>query len=150
KPVGARFAGDDEPAPGSMSATIVVPAAVPSLLHSSRPCTPSSALKNRFPLMLIRSGEDPSLPGRMSLTIVVPAAEPSLFQSSPPWIPSFAAKYSVPLTFVRYEGSLSPLPGYGGGKGSGWMFLTRTVPASVPLLFHSSCPVKNPAVPAKK
>jgi hypothetical protein len=37
---------DEPPAPGTMSFTITVPAAVPSLFHSSLPCAPSSAAKN--------------------------------------------------------------------------------------------------------
>jgi len=40
-----RSAGEEEAAPGLMSLTRTVPAAVPSLFHSSAPCTPSSAEK---------------------------------------------------------------------------------------------------------
>ena len=40
--------------PGSMSLTRTVPAAVPSLFHSSSPCVPSSAVKNSVPLTFVR------------------------------------------------------------------------------------------------
>ena len=82
-----------------------VPAAVPSLFHSSTPCVPSSAAKNSVPLTFVRSlGYELALPGLMSLTRTVPAAVPSLFHSSCPCVPSSAAKNSVPLTFVRLSG----------------------------------------------
>ena len=40
--------------PGVMSLTRTVPAAVPSLFHSSLPCVPSLAVKNSVPLTLVR------------------------------------------------------------------------------------------------
>ena len=42
------------PMPGLMSLTRTVPAAVPSLFHSSRPFVPSSAVKNSVPLTSVR------------------------------------------------------------------------------------------------
>jgi hypothetical protein len=63
-----------------MSRTIVVPAAVPSLRQSSKPCTPSHAAKNR--------------------ASCVPAAVPSVFQSSAPVVPSSATKKIVDPTRV--------------------------------------------------
>src|SRR5262249_25936729 len=65
----------------------------------------------------------------------VPASEPLLFHNSRPLTPLSARKNSVPLTLVRFEGSESGL----GGK-PGRMSLTRLVPTSEPLLFHSSLP----------
>src|SRR5689334_2863771 len=40
----------EDPAPGFISFTITVFAAVPSVTHNSLPCVPSSAIKNTFPL----------------------------------------------------------------------------------------------------
>ena len=50
--------------------------------------------------------------------------------NSCPWTPSSATKKSVPFTLVSLWGSESPLPGT--------ISFTRTVPAIVPSLFHSS------------
>ena len=45
-----------EPAlPGLMSETMMVPAGVPSLVHSSVPCVPSLAVKKSVPLTSVRS-----------------------------------------------------------------------------------------------
>ena len=79
-----------------------MPAAVPSLFHSSRPFVPSLAEKNSVPFTFVRLTGPPELgPGLMSFTSTVPAAVPSLFHSSSPFVPSLAAKKSVPFTFVR-------------------------------------------------
>ena len=69
-----------------MSLTRTVPAAVPSLFHSSVPLAPSSAVKKSVPsdVRQVRGLELP-VPGLMSLTRTVPAAVPSLFHSSSPW-----------------------------------------------------------------
>jgi hypothetical protein len=85
-----------------MSVTILVPAAVPSLTHSSRPWTPSSALKKtRLPTRVSSNGSDPRAPGAMSSIRTVPAAVPSLFHSSLPEAPSSAVKNSsVPTAAV--------------------------------------------------
>ena len=89
-----------------MSLTRVVPAAVPSLFHSSVPWLPSSAAKNSVPFTFVRLlGEDEALPALMSLTRTVPAAVPSLFHSSVPCVPSLAAKNSVPLDVRQVAGS---------------------------------------------
>src|SRR5262245_24181779 len=107
--------------------------------HSSRPCTPSSAVKKRWPPETVSdAGFEWVLPGLMSLTRTVPAAVPSLFHSSWPLVPLEAEKNNVPLTFVSsWTFELEPyeLPP------PGRMSLTRTVPAAVPLLFHSSSPL---------
>ena len=50
-----EVAGDEPLPPGLMSLTRTVPAAVPSLFHSSAPCVPSSAAKNSVPLTFVRS-----------------------------------------------------------------------------------------------
>src|SRR5262249_14158790 len=82
--------------PGEMFLTRTVPAAVPSLFHSSTPFEPSNALKKRMPLKFVRLvGHEFSVPGAISLTRTVPAAVPSLFHSSSPCIASLARKYSV-------------------------------------------------------
>ena len=60
----------------------------------------------------------------------------ALARARAPCTPSLAPKNSVPLTFVRSAGFEFALPGL--------MSLTRTVPAAVPLLFHSS----EPCVPS--
>jgi hypothetical protein len=52
--------------PGLMSLTRAVPAAVPSLFHSSLPCVPSSAGKKSVPRTLARSRATRSTPGSMS------------------------------------------------------------------------------------
>ena len=67
-------------------------------------------------------------PGFMSLTSLVPAGVPLVSQSSFPWIPSLAVKKVVAPTAVNCSGS-EPAVGVNG-----------TVPAWVPLLFHSSGP----------
>ena len=127
----------DPPASGLMSLTITVPAAVPSLFHSSRPFVPSSALKKSMPPTAVSAPILLSFkPGAMSFTITVPAAVPSLFHSSRLMLPSasLALKYSVLPTGVK---SLklpdTMLPGL--------MFLTGTVPAAVPSVFQSTCPL---------
>ncbi len=82
-----------DPLPGKMSATIVVPAAVPSLRQSSRPCAASSARKYSTPFSTVSwSGRESVTPWLMSATIQVPCAVPSLRQSSFPCVPSFAEK----------------------------------------------------------
>src|SRR5262249_39944608 len=77
--------------PGLMSRTKNVSETLPfpSLRHSSRPWTPSSAEKNRSPLNAISSvGFEPVGPRLMSRTICVPARVPSLTHSSWPCSPS--------------------------------------------------------------
>src|SRR5262245_36768926 len=125
---------------GLMSATMRVPAAVPSLCHSSAPWTPSLAEKYSVPLTLVRDvGYDPTLPGLISLTMSVPAVVPLLFHSSVPCVPSSAVRNNVPLTLVRLKRFELPLPAL--------MSLTKAVPAAVPSLFHNSSPcVPSPAV----
>src|SRR5947207_15863628 len=105
-----RLDGDEEVLPGLMSATIMVPAAVPSLIHNSKPCAPSSASKKSVPLTLVKKkGLGEALSGLMSFTISVPAAVPSLFHSSRPDVGSSAEKKSVPLTLVRLPGNDAPM-----------------------------------------
>ena len=80
-----RFEGPEEATPGLMSLTSTVPAAVPSLFHSSVPKSGWNAVKKSVPLTLVSQEglEDPA-PGLMSFTSTVPAVVPSLFQSSNP------------------------------------------------------------------
>ena len=86
-PVDASRCGAEPSEPGRRSRT-TVPAAVPSLVHSSRPCAPSSAEKKSAPPCATRciGGEA----RRDPLTGTVPAAVPSLRHSSwstPGWSP---------------------------------------------------------------
>ena len=121
--------------PGWMSLTRTVPAAVPSLFHSSSPCAAVVGREEQRAVdvrQVAGTGYELPPPGLMSLTRTVPAAVPSLFHSSTPLTPSSAEKNSVPFTFVSRWGSSCRLPGL--------MSLTRTVPAAVPSLFHSSTP----------
>jgi hypothetical protein len=75
-----------------MFATWRVPAAVPSLIHGSRPAPGDSAEKNTDPFSAVNDAGALSPVGWMSLTIVVPASVPSLRHSSRPFTPSSAAK----------------------------------------------------------
>jgi hypothetical protein len=50
----AHINNHDESSPGAMSATDRVPPGVPSLIHSSRPWTPSSAEKKTCPSLQVR------------------------------------------------------------------------------------------------
>src|SRR5258705_9861732 len=85
-----------------MSFTCTVPPAVPSLFHSSRPLTPSSAEKNQAPLKKTNSEGKrvPPSPGKelapgfalMSFTSTGPPAVPSVIHSSIPVPPSLAAR----------------------------------------------------------
>mmetsp|Transcript_349 Transcript_349/g.1195 ORF Transcript_349/g.1195 Transcript_349/m.1195 type:complete len:505 (-) Transcript_349:3609-5123(-) len=90
--------GSEPTEPGTKSATIHVPVAVPSVRHSSRPATPSFAEKNTMPAPPLlgaattvksRGSEEPG-PVRRSATRRVPAAVPSLAHSSRPTTPSSA------------------------------------------------------------
>ena len=94
------------PLPGLMSLTRTVPAAVPSLFHSSRPCRAVVGREEQraVDVRQVARVASSQLPGLMSLTRTVPAAVPSLFHSSLPWSPSSAVKNSVPFTFVRLSG----------------------------------------------
>src|SRR6185369_1303632 len=68
----------DEPGPGLRSASSAVPAGVPSVFHTSAPCTPSSAKKSRLvpttPIGGRLNCAPLAEPGLMSAIIVVPAA----------------------------------------------------------------------------
>ena len=80
-----------------MSLTRTVPAAVPSLFHSSAPWVVSRATKKRVPLKSVsdelrKTLTALELPGLMSLTSLVPLLVPSLFHSSTPCLPSLALK----------------------------------------------------------
>src|SRR5262245_44135024 len=118
-----------------MSLTRMVPAAVPSLFHSSRSSTLciAFAAKNSMPLTLVRPhGYWLGVPPPTALTRVVPLAVPSLFQSSPPWGESILTKNKTPLTLV-----MLPTP----------QLMKRVVPASVPSLLHSPDLVLRNSVP---
>ena len=123
--------------PGSMSVTSLVPAAVPSLFHSSPPWMPSLAARNSLPWNGVRlPGDEPLAPSRMSLTSLVPADVPSVFHSSRPWTPSSAMKNSVEPTTVRLLGCGArragrdvPQPGRGGRGRDPQLDTVRVVPS---------------------
>ncbi len=77
---------------GLMSSTSTVPAAVPSVFHSSVPVTVKAEKKTVSPTTVSSAGTDEPRPGLMSLTSTVPAAVPSLFHSSEPMRPIVLAK----------------------------------------------------------
>ena len=125
-----------------MSRTITVPASVPSLFHNSRPLTGSDAAKNSVPPTLVSPcGADSTIPGQMSLTSTVPAGVPSLFQSDgSPSAPGAPKKTVLPTTAI----------GYCDPTDSG-LFLSRTVPATVPSVRHSCVmPPLSGAIPSAK
>src|SRR5258707_14692172 len=112
----------DGPAPGLalMSISCTVLPSVPSLFHSSRPLTPSSAEKYNALLNTVKpAGEelkgaripptDPT-PGAMSFTCTAPPTVPSLFHSSRPLTPSPAEKYNALLNTAKSLGE-EPAPG---------------------------------------
>ena len=107
-----RRVGPELAGPGRISLTRTVPAAVPSLFHSSLPVSGWKALKKSVPL-IFRSRATPAepAPGTMSLTRTVPAAVPSLFHSSLPVSGRKALKKRVPSTSVSCLRSDEPGPG---------------------------------------
>ena len=130
-----RFDGSDGARTRSRS-TRTVPAAVPSLFHSSLPVSAvvGAEVERAADVGELARATSCRGPGMMSLTRTVPAAVPSLFHSSTPSAPSFG----------REEERAVRRPSGAGGielAGPGRMSLTRAVPASVPSLFHSSTPV---------
>src|SRR5688500_8089805 len=93
-----------------MSLTIVVPAAVPSLLHSSRPLVEFVAEKYTRPLSAARlCGVEPAEPGAMSLTIAVPPP-PLVDHSSLPFTPSLAVKNSRSPTARKFASAAAVPP----------------------------------------
>ena len=119
-------------AAGLMSLTSTVPAAVPSLFHSSQPVVPSSAAKNSVPFTFVR------LRGRAAAAGVDVLDEDgagggavALPQLQP--VRAVVGREEQRAVDVRQvAGSEPALPGL--------MSLTSTVPAAVPSLFHSSTP----------
>ena len=89
-------AGEDEPLPGRISLSWLVPVSVPSLNHNSRPEAEVAAKSTRLPRAARLPGAPDETPVRMSLTSEVPASVPSLRHSSWPVAPSFAAKRRRP------------------------------------------------------
>src|SRR5919199_3644597 len=102
-PKAVRAVGDELPAPERMSLTCTVPAAVPSVFHSSVPVVVSLAAKNTLAPRAVRPlGELLVLRLElMSFTRTVPAAVPSLFHSSAPVDASVAEKTSVDPSATR-------------------------------------------------
>jgi hypothetical protein len=94
----------ESPVPAVRSFTGTVPAAVPSLFHSSRPIVSSSAAKRaRLPVPTNGAGIEPVAPAKTSCSRTVPAAVPSLVQGSTPLVPSLAPKNSRLPTAVNPE-----------------------------------------------
>ena len=82
-----------------------VPVAVPSLSHSSRPLTPSSAMNaTELPKAVRLWGWDEQAAGLMSLTSVVPTSVPSVSQSSRPLSPRSAEKKTVAPISMKPRG----------------------------------------------
>src|SRR6185369_694345 len=120
------------PAPGRMSLTTTVPAAVPSVFHSSRPVPAVVAEKKATPPARVSwYGVLDEDPGTMSSTWVVPPRVPSVRHSSSPFAPK-PRKRSVPPSGT---GGLSRAT----GAPSDW------VPAVVPSLVQG--PSEGPAKP---
>src|SRR5437588_248306 len=70
-----RLVGEEPPLPGLMSRTRVVPAAEPSLFHSSVPVGPSLAVKNTRPATATRlAGFDPAVFARRLISVIRVAA----------------------------------------------------------------------------
>ena len=137
---GVRSWGDELAVPGLTSATSTVPAALPSLFHSSVPLPGALVPLLAEKYTVVPSGTRLATllllePGQMSFTSTVPASVPSLFHSSAPMEPPSALKNSVDPAAVMPDGEEAPVPGL--------MSLTCTVPASVPSLFHSSAPAAS-------
>ena len=66
-----------------MSATRIVPVAVPSLFHNSSPLVPLFALKYSTPFTFVRFPRlELPAPARMSAKRTVPVSVPSLFHNS--------------------------------------------------------------------
>ena len=140
----SRDSGVDPCEPAQMSATRTVPAAVPSVRQSSRPLTPSSAVKKSTPpIAQPTTGSLPPWPGRRSATISVPRWVPSLFQSSEPFTPSLAPKKAS-----RSPATVQTDPPGHEEAGPGLMSRTSFVPAREPSDHQSSCPV-SPASASK-
>ncbi len=127
--------------PGTRSATSVVPAAVPSLRHSSVPFAGVVATNHARPWKATISViEAPtSLPGTRSTTSRVPAEVPSLTHSSRPTPSRRATKNTRLPTAVNRLGSEFAAPGLASRR--------RKVPSSVPSVRHGSRP--NASVAAK-
>src|SRR5262249_628004 len=127
-----------------MSLKREVPAVVPSVFHSSKPCTPSFAAKKKLPATptpLKNSNEspepkDPGEPGQISFKRNVPASVPSVRQTSHPWAASLARKYMIPSSSACFQ--TSPSSSTNELNGPPRMSLTITVPASVPSVLQSS------------
>ena len=79
-----------------------MPAGVPLLFHSSTPLVPSSAVKYRRPLTLVRFWGS-QVAGRSTVSTRAAPRAGSLRHSSGP-VPSSATKKSVPFTSVRLWG----------------------------------------------
>ena len=100
------------PEAGSRSSRVAVLAAL-SNTHSSRPCVPSSAVKNVLvPSVTKFAGLLLPGPGLMSATRPVPAAVPSVEYSSVPplvaWL-SVATKYRNAMAHLPSLAAASPL-----------------------------------------
>ena len=131
-PDARRFAGAEPADPGRMSLTSTVPASVPSLFHSSYPCTPSLAVKNSVPFTLVR-------PDRVGAGV---AGTDVLHQHRAggravalPQLGSAGPRDAPGRTACRPRRSAPSPPAAGPPRQS---LVRRSVPASVPSLFHRS------------
>ncbi len=137
----------------SAAFTSTVPAALPSVFQSSlagvvvvpwkKAVVPTTAMPEKP-----RPAPQPE-PGETSFTITVPAAVPSVFHGSTPCVPSSPKKRRPPAKGWSTTRAKKLKP-FWVKKGPllGLTSFTRTVPAAVPSVFHSSRPT-TPSLAAK-
>ena len=137
--VGVRVGVGDGEGVGAQAGGIVTADA--SSFHSSRPCSISTASKNRVGPIAVNwvrpaSALTPGpVPSRMSWIMNVPQSVALLVQSSNPCGPSVALKNSLPS-----RPNAATLSVGGKLEADGWMSFTITVPAGVPSLFQNRGP----------
>ena len=116
-----------------MSLTRTVPAAVPSLFHSSRPWVPSSAVKNRMPLDVGQVVRDGAVGAGVDVLDQVGAGGGAVA------LPQLDAVRAVVGGEVEHAVDVGQVD-EGGAVAAGVDVLDQAVPAVVPSLFHSSRP----------
>ena len=115
---------------------MTVPASVPSLFHTSRPCTASLATKYSMPFKFTNRLTASFGTSSNALTRTVPAGVPSVFHSSLPPAASPVTKNKVLPMGVRSTAPNARNPGAELLK-----VPTSVVPARVPSVFHSVGPL---------
>src|SRR4051794_38701618 len=101
--------GVDDALPGRRSLSRTVPAAVPSVFHSSVPVAGVDAGNHSSPPTEAQMpGAEPMAPGARSVIIAVPAVVPSLRYSSYPVSGVQLVKYNAPAWAVSEPTSQGP------------------------------------------